>query len=309
MKEILNYIKEYHKETYHKWLYLYIAIFLIITISINYSIGFEDNILDVHFGKPIGILFYSFFYAFAYYGTLIPQQIINGRVEALKSTKFWLKSVLFLSLIGFAAGFYHYRDIVKLFVDQHEYYYLVKLSANAKEVVPITLLFIIKYLIDRDLKGLYGFHFNNINVKPYLKLLSFMVPLIFLASFLPDFQQQYPQFKPWQVNEVFGMDKKTMQLVYEFFYSLSFLQVELLFRGALVIGMVSVLGKDVVLPMVVTYAFLHFGKPLGETIGSIFGGYILGIIALRTRHIFGGYIIHVGVALLMEVAALYQYYK
>ena len=32
--------------------------------------------------------------------------------------------------------------------------------------------------------------------------------------------------------------------------------------------------------MAATYAALHFGKPMGETISSIFGGYILGVIAL-----------------------------
>ena len=73
--------------------------------------------------------------------------------------------------------------------------------------------------------------------------------------------------------------------------------------------MAKILGKDAVLPMVVTYAFLHFGKPLGETVGSIFGGYILGVIALRTKHIFGGCIIHIGVAYLMEVMALWQHYR
>ena len=58
--------------------------------------------------------------------------------------------------------------------------------------------------------------------------------------------------------------------------------------------------------MVVCYASLHFGKPLGETIGSIFGGYILGVLALQTRSIWGGIIVHVGVAWLMDLAALLQ---
>ena len=72
--------------------------------------------------------------------------------------------------------------------------------------------------------------------------------------------------------------------------------------------MVKLLGKEAVLPMVSMYAFLHFGKPLGETIGSVFGGYILGVIALKKEHIFGGFIIHVGVAYLMEITAFWQHY-
>ena len=42
--------------------------------------------------------------------------------------------------------------------------------------------------------------------------------------------------------------------------------------------------------------FLHFGKPAGEAISSIFGGYILGILAFRSRNIYGGLIAHLGVA-------------
>ena len=64
------------------------------------------------------------------------------------------------------------------------------------------------------------------------------------------------------------------------------------------------LGEYVVYPMVVAYAILHFGKPLGETIGSIAGGYILGVLAYKTRNIYGGIFIHMGIAFLMEMFAL-----
>lgn len=135
-----------------------------------------------------------------------------------------------------------------------------------------------------------------------------MIPLIFWASFQPDFLEAYPQFKPWLYNEAFGLSKFQMSLIFEFFYGIDFVTVELIFRGAMVIGLSSLMGSSVILPMVVTYAFLHFGKPLAETIGSIFGGYILGIIALNTRNILGGCTIHIGVALLMEAMALMQFY-
>ena len=86
-------------------------------------------------------------------------------------------------------------------------------------------------------------------------------------------------------------------------YISDFLSTELFFRGLLVIGLSKMLGKNVVLPMVAAYATLHFGKPMGETISSVFGGYILGIIALYSRNIWGGVFIHGGIAFLMEVFA------
>ncbi len=58
--------------------------------------------------------------------------------------------------------------------------------------------------------------------------------------------------------------------------------------------------------MVVLYAVCHFGKPVGETISSIFGGYLLGILAYKSRNVWGGVFVHVGVALFMELFGFYQ---
>jgi hypothetical protein len=58
--------------------------------------------------------------------------------------------------------------------------------------------------------------------------------------------------------------------------------------------------------MIATYCFLHFGKPISESISSVFGGYILGLIALNSRNIWGGVFIHVGVAWLMEFFGWWQ---
>jgi len=93
-------------------------------------------------------------------------------------------------------------------------------------------------------------------------------------------------------------------VIFEMVYVSNFLTTELLFRGFLVIGMVKYLGKDAILPMVACYAVLHFGKPLGETISSVFGGYILGVIAFYSKNIWGGVFIHGGIALLMELFSL-----
>ena len=93
---------------------------------------------------------------------------------------------------------------------------------------------------------------------------------------------------------------------YEASYALRYIAIELFFRGFLLLGLERFLGRAVLMPMVTLYAFWHFGKPLPEAIGSIFAGYILGVIALRTRSIIGGIIVHVGVALGMDLAAHLQ---
>jgi membrane protease YdiL (CAAX protease family) len=90
------------------------------------------------------------------------------------------------------------------------------------------------------------------------------------------------------------------QLLFELSYGLDFVSIELLFRGFLVIGLARWLGADVLLPMAVFYCTIHFGKPLGECIFSFFGGLALGMIALRTRSIMGGLMVHLGLAWMME---------
>ena len=81
--------------------------------------------------------------------------------------------------------------------------------------------------------------------------------------------------------------------------------VELMFRGFFVIGMSSVLGREAVVPMAVFYCTIHFGKPEAEAISSLFGGYLLGAIAYQTRSIWGGVIVHIGLAWMMELVAFF----
>ena len=74
------------------------------------------------------------------------------------------------------------------------------------------------------------------------------------------------------------------------------------------IGMVGLMGRGAVLPMVALYVVIHLGKPPVEAISSLFGGYILGALAYQIRHIWGGVFVHVFIALTMEIMGLFQYY-
>lgn len=309
MKDIIKYIKNHIKEDFHLGIYLYAAVFLAITISINYHLDFEDKILDSYYGSWKAYLYYFIFYAFSYYAIAVPKLIVQKRTEVLKNNLFWYKSLIFITFIAVSASFYHFNKITTFFHNNFEVYYIVKILNNTKRFLVILIpFFVLKYIFDRYERGLYGLGKWDFNMKPYFTMLLIMFPLISLASFNDGFLQTYPTFKPWNLIEVFGMSKLQMTSLYEFVYGLDFITVELMFRGGLVIGMVAIMGKDAVLPMVVTYAFLHFGKPVGETIGSIFGGYILGVIALYSRNILGGCIIHMGVAYLMEFTAFIQHY-
>ncbi len=49
---------------------------------------------------------------------------------------------------------------------------------------------------------------------------------------------------------------------------------------------------------------IHFPKLWLEATGAILFGLFLGILALRSRSIWGGFLVHAGVAVSMDVASL-----
>ena len=64
------------------------------------------------------------------------------------------------------------------------------------------------------------------------------------------------------------------------------------------------LGVNAIFVMIIPYCMIHYGKPLPETIGAMGAGILLGTIAIGTRSIWGGVIVHVPVAVTMDVLAL-----
>ncbi len=232
----------------------------------------------------------------------------KGQFQVINRQAFWTKSVIILAVIGFFNGYYLFPDFVNNQDNYSDYVYLFYLSNASKAwvfyFIPILSM---HYFLEKSQETIYGFTAKGILIKPYFYLLAAAVPFILFASFLPSFQIQYPFFKPWQHPIVFGANSAGYAFIFELLYGTNFVFLEWVFRGVLVVGMSRVIGKDALLPMVSAYAFLHFGKPLPETIAAIFGGYLLGVLALQSKSIIGGCIIHVGVAWLMDLAAHAQH--
>ena len=56
--------------------------------------------------------------------------------------------------------------------------------------------------------------------------------------------------------------------------------------------------------MAVPYCMIHYGKPYLETNGAIVAGIVLGSLAMRTRSIYAGFLVHATVAVLNDILAL-----
>lgn len=220
----------------------------------------------------------------------------------VSSHRFWLTVLFAVVVFSFSVYCYWHKEWLKEITDgQAEIFWLrcAKYIGNAFTIgVPV---FAWWFLMDRKNQKLYGW--NSTDVRPYFMLLAMVLPLIILASFSADFLRQYPQAS--KTLNVAKIEEGRMMygLLFEFFYGLNYLITEFFFRGFLILVLSRWLGYGAIIPVAAFYVTIHFGKPLGETISSFFGGIILGILVLETRSIWGGVIIHLGIAFAMEICA------
>ncbi len=307
MKEILKYLRSHVKEDFSKGYYITIAFFLAICLSINYYLDFEDSIIDSYYGRSIRIFYFFLFYAFAYYGATFIMAGFKKRSDILNNRWFWVKSSFILMLLALDGGF-HYHDIfIRESVPPVAQYFSRKVLKNLINILTMILPMIIFYrMYDRNINSFYGLTLKGFNYRPYLTMLLIMVPVIIAASFIENFNDFYPIYKKNAVHQHLHIAEWIPAVIYELAYGWNFLTIELAFRGFMILSLAGIMGRNVVMPMVVTYCFYHFGKPEGEAISSIIGGYILGVIALESRSVFGGIMIHVGVAWMMELFAWLQ---
>jgi len=131
----------------------------------------------------------------------------------------------------------------------------------------------------------------------YGELFAAVLPFVLLASTTGSFRHTYPFYRI--------ANRSYADLVmWEALYAVQFLALEFFFRGFILQGLRRALGANAIFVMLVPYCMIHYGKPLPETLGAIGAGLILGTLAMRTRSIWGGVLIHVGVATTMDVLAL-----
>jgi membrane protease YdiL (CAAX protease family) len=133
----------------------------------------------------------------------------------------------------------------------------------------------------------------------YLLLFVFVLAMVLFVSFKSDFAAYYPFYKQAHLSW-FDL------LAWEFLYALQFLSLEFFFRGFMLHPLKRSLGAYAILAMVVPYCMIHYGKPFLEANAAIVAGVVLGTLSLRTGSIWCGALIHITVAVSMDLAALYQ---
>jgi membrane protease YdiL (CAAX protease family) len=132
----------------------------------------------------------------------------------------------------------------------------------------------------------------------YVALFLCVLPAVIMASHTPSFRHTYPFYR---LANRSGFDL----WAWEALYAAQFVSLEFFFRGFILQGLRRALGSNAIFVMIVPYCMIHYGKPLPETLGAIGAGLILGTLAMRTKSIWGGVLIHIGVAMTMDVLALH----
>lgn len=131
----------------------------------------------------------------------------------------------------------------------------------------------------------------------YAVLFMIVLPFVILASRTQSFYLTYPFYK-WANRSSFDL------WAWECMYAIQFFSLEFFFRGFILKSLAPRMGSAAIFVMVVPYNMIHYGKPMAETFGAIIAGTVLGTLALRTKSIWGGVVIHVGVALTMDLLAV-----
>ncbi len=306
MKKILLYLKEHIANESSNGFFILIFCGLVFgSILYRYQSGFDYN-----------FWFYDFrlFYGFLFYGLpllLICVLYASTRKDwkFMRQRDFWMNAAVIVFVL-FGA---HYLSFYNLIISQQPAelelwlrQILYHQHASIWYIVPALLYW---YFLDKENKdSFYGLTYRNFDWRTYALMLVIVVPFIIWASFRTDFLETYPRYKPSLAEGYLGVPYLATVFVHEFFYLLQFLALELFFRGFIVLSLARYMGNGAVWVMVWLYVLIHFGKPWPETFSSAFGGYILGVLALKTRTVMGGVYIHGGVALLMEIFAYLQLY-
>ena len=295
MKAIIGHIKLYFIEV-NKKVFVLASTFIASLIFLNYHFHADDTISDhylpgLSFISRYGIFLLAFAVPYLLYVVLAKRKYFGEK--------------RFLLLLFIAPAIFAMKMLLNVplhFSDNPNwsYYWNHVFYWPLLVVVTSIVLFIVWKLFDKE-QPFYGIKIKNMNWRPYWLMLLIMVPLVAAASTQADFLAVYPKLK--SIASVYNEPGITWwhKLLFELSYGSDFITIELFFRGFLILAFVKWAGKDAILPMACFYCTIHFGKPLGECISSYFGGMILGVVVYHTRSIFGGLMVHLGIAWLMEL--------
>ena len=285
--------------------YLFAMAFAVLIIIAQVKFNIYDIIIAPTFDNGTSMLRIPLIYVMIYFLVLIPSLAMHSELRRLRQWQVWVFPIILLAIDGAGQGFYGYVR----WADEHgvtlkdKYYLRLVGSFLFRSVFIVLMLCVFRKLTDGHF-GLFGMKRSARYLRVYALIYLLLLPLFLMVSFTPQFLSYYPKMYIDYYDGAMGWERWQLIGLFEIFYANDFIGVEGMFRGALVIGLARWLGCRAVLPMALTYMCIHLGKPDLELCSSVIGGYILGVLAWRTRHLWGGVIIHLGIAMFFEAVGI-----
>lgn len=293
MRKIFGHLRNYFLEV-DKRTFSLSCLFIALAIFINYYHGLNKRIsilsMEQQYLCWYGIFLAAFSFAYIWL-------TLFTRKDLFRYKKFVVLMLLAPAIFAWKMS---YRFSINLSHEELQNAYWNQVIYWPFKMLVISMILFVLWKFFSSTDSFYGLSTRNFSAKPYGAMLLLMIPLIAAASTQPDFLAVYPKLQ----NVAFLADKHNSgwyKLWYELSYGSDFVGIELFFRGFLVLAFAKWAGKDAILPMALFYCTIHFGKPLGECISSFFGGLILGVVTYHTQTIYGGLMVHLGIAWLMEL--------
>ena len=286
-----------------KYIYaIALAVFVIVG-QVHFHI--YDLLIAPSYENGTSMLRLPLVYACMYFAVLLPTLWMHGELWRMRKWQSWVLPLVLVTIDGAGQGFDLYRqwaaDYAVWFKDR---YYLCLVGSFLFRSVFIVLSLMVFHKLTAGTFALYGLKRSAKYLRVYALIYAVLLPVFLAVSFTPQFLDYYPKMDIAYYDGAMGWSRLSVIGLFEMCYANDFLGVESMFRGAMVIGLARWLGPRTVLPMALTYMCIHLGKPDLELCSSVIGGYMLGILAYRTHHLWGGIIIHLGIAMFFELVGI-----
>jgi hypothetical protein len=290
---VFTYIRDFYKNSFQLFYFILILLLMGTIIYLNYWHALEDRYAA---GSYTG-MYLLYFIPFA--AAFFLQLLFFKDCAYYRNYWFWIIILIAPAIFSFRVNSNWQESFINSLWDgESQLYWTRCINWVVRVFLVLIPLYIIWCIKDRNNQPFYGSAIVK-DIRPYLIMLLIMIPLIALASTQKDFLAMYP--KAHFLNTLSIANQKWRYVVYELCYGFDFVSIEFFFRGFLILSLLKICGQQCIIPIACFYCSIHLGKPMGEAISSFWGGILLGIVSYNTRSIWGGLIVHLGIAWLMEI--------
>ncbi|MBK8186755.1 MAG: CPBP family intramembrane metalloprotease [Cellvibrio sp.] len=221
-------------------------------------------------------------------------------------------SLLFLHYAKYTSSFYIFLSLIESTLNLPEEYFSQSLAQSqwhtlieyawwtschllAFILIPV---FVIKFLF-KDAVANFGWRWQQTHQHwaGYCCLILPILCFVYIASLGTDFINHYPFYK---LTHRSYLDF----IFWEILYLTQFVCLEFFFRGFMLQALKPALDANAIWIICVPYMMIHLPKLWPEATSAILFGFFLGILAMQSRSIWGGVLVHAGIALSMDIAAM-----